>query len=338
MMKSVKKDKIRTIVYALIKRGRKFLLLQRPQSKKSYAGYWNLPGGKCEKGESHRSALRREVLEETGLKIKILNKIMDRIEDAEKPFRTIVYISEPAEGTIRITDEHSSYKWCSKREVNDLKAMPYIRDLMKIDKTLVLAKTYDVIAEKFDESYCTTIYFKKELDGFIKLLPKKAKILDVGCGTGHIADYLSKKGFYVTGVDLSKTMLGIARKRAKKAKFRSMDIRKLKFRNRSFDAIISSFSLIHLNSKECSRALLSFSRILKKDGLLFLGLIEGKGSEFIQEPLDRSRMMYFNYYSKNFIKRELAKNSFEIVQVRDRHFKDEYWQHNEFFIYARMKQ
>lgn len=48
--------------------GREYLLAQRPPGK-VYAGYWEFPGGKLEKGESFRDALIRELHEELGIEI-----------------------------------------------------------------------------------------------------------------------------------------------------------------------------------------------------------------------------------------------------------------------------
>lgn len=46
----------------------RYLLTSRPPGK-AYAGYWEFPGGKLEKGESVEQALRRELQEEIGLTI-----------------------------------------------------------------------------------------------------------------------------------------------------------------------------------------------------------------------------------------------------------------------------
>ena len=49
-------------------------------------------------------------------------------------------------------------------------------------------------------------------------LPLKSCILDIGCGTGRHAVELAKRGYQITGVDISAGMLVEARKAARQAK------------------------------------------------------------------------------------------------------------------------
>jgi 8-oxo-dGTP diphosphatase len=55
-------------VGVLIDKAGNFLLTSRPEGK-VYAGYWEFPGGKLEVGESVEQALRRELIEELGIRI-----------------------------------------------------------------------------------------------------------------------------------------------------------------------------------------------------------------------------------------------------------------------------
>jgi 2-polyprenyl-3-methyl-5-hydroxy-6-metoxy-1,4-benzoquinol methylase len=70
---------------------------------------------------------------------------------------------------------------------------------------------------------------------------KSLKILDVGCGTGRHAIELSKRGYTVTGIDLSDTQLTRAREKAErnnlKINFVKQDARNLSFYN-EFDITI----------------------------------------------------------------------------------------------------
>ncbi len=70
---------------------------------------------------------------------------------------------------------------------------------------------------------------------------KSLKILDVGCGTGRHSIELTKRGYSVTGVDLSDSQLAVAREKAAKANlkidFQKQDARDLPF-NKEFDVAI----------------------------------------------------------------------------------------------------
>ena len=66
---------------AVIDRRGRLLLGQRPADK-AWAGWWELPGGKIEFGETAIEAVAREVREETGCEIEVIGLIdvVDRID------------------------------------------------------------------------------------------------------------------------------------------------------------------------------------------------------------------------------------------------------------------
>ncbi|MEJ2251076.1 MAG: class I SAM-dependent methyltransferase, partial [Candidatus Lokiarchaeota archaeon] len=78
--------------------------------------------------------------------------------------------------------------------------------------------------------------FNSELERFSKLLPKNAHILDVGTGIGvPTAKFLIEKGFKVTGIDISTTMIHQAKKNVPEANFLEMDALLLDFDVNTFD-------------------------------------------------------------------------------------------------------
>ncbi len=93
----------------------------------------------------------------------------------------------------------------------------------------------------------------KELVGRVDLNNKR--ILDVGCGTGNLLEYISERftGFDYTGVDILPHMINIAVGKKLEGKFICMDLFKNNpFKSNSFDAIFSSgiFNLNLGNNKE----------------------------------------------------------------------------------------
>ena len=71
------------------------------------------------------------------------------------------------------------------------------------------ANQYD--QEPFTQATEKEVKFLMEQFGW----PRGASILDMGCGTGRHSVALAKRGFAVTGVDLSEDMLDKARAHAK---------------------------------------------------------------------------------------------------------------------------
>lgn len=73
-------------------------------------------------------------------------------------------------------------------------------------------------------------------------LPEGASILDLGCGQGRISVPLALRGYQVTGIDASDTLLDEARRRAlasrAEAVFKSLDMRELDFAD-EFDAVLN---------------------------------------------------------------------------------------------------
>jgi SAM-dependent methyltransferase len=129
--------------------------------------------------------------------------------------------------------------------------------------------------------YYDKIYKNVDYTGeseFINWAIKKHKIssgvelLDVACGTGSHAEIL-KDNFKVTGVDINKDMLKIARNKIPEAHFIIGNMKNLNLESK-FDAVICIFSAIHYNKNyvELENTLNNFHNHLKDGGVLIYDL------------------------------------------------------------------
>lgn len=75
------------------------------------------------------------------------------------------------------------------------------------------------------------------------------RILDVGCGTGHLTSQIAESGAQVTGVDRSAKMVAAARLAYPNLKFEIADARNLLFRE-EFDAVFSNATLHWIHEPE----------------------------------------------------------------------------------------
>ncbi|MEW5816073.1 MAG: class I SAM-dependent methyltransferase [Spirochaetota bacterium] len=110
---------------------------------------------------------------------------------------------------------------------------------------------------------------------------KNIKIIDVGCGTGRHAIELSKRGYNITGIDLSESQLARAKEKAKqlnlKIDFQQHDARNLPF-DGEFDAAImlceGAFSLMETDEMNFE-ILKSAAKALKSKGKLIFTTLNG---------------------------------------------------------------
>src|ERR1051325_3517154 len=81
---------------------------------------------------------------------------------------------------------------------------------------------------------------------WLSRIPPRSRILDICCGTGFLAGLLSSRGYTVTGIDASATMIQYARENVPAAEFRVCDATQFRL-PRNFDAAVSTFdSLNHI--------------------------------------------------------------------------------------------
>lgn len=91
-------------VKAIVVVGERFLMQRRIKPGDLYRGYWELPGGKMRLGETAEAALRREISEETGLRLvtvldqprSVLADRFGRSARIVKPLITVEIVSGPA--------------------------------------------------------------------------------------------------------------------------------------------------------------------------------------------------------------------------------------------------
>jgi len=107
-----------------------------------------------------------------------------------------------------------------------------------------------------------------------KGLIKKGRVLDICCGAGTNAIYLAKKGFQVTGIDISPKAIEIAKEKARQAnaktQFRVQNFLNLPFKDEEFDFVFDMGCFHHVKVKDRGIFINGVHRVLKKGGSYFI--------------------------------------------------------------------
>lgn len=146
---------------------------------------------------------------------------------------------------------------------------------------------------------------------------KQAKILDIGCGTGRHSIELAKRGYNITGIDLSESQLKRAREKAAEQnlniEFHNHDARNLPF-SEEFDLAImlceGGFPLMETDEMNFS-ILQNAAKSLKKSGTLIFTTLNGlfplfhSVKDFLESQHQEGNASY-------------DKNTFDLMTFRDR--------------------
>ncbi len=113
-----------------------------------------------------------------------------------------------------------------------------------------IIRLYERHAEEWDRERGRSLFEKARLDRFLALLPLRATILDMGCGSAEpITRYLIEKGCNVLGIDSSPALISICRDRFPEQEWIVADMRTLSL-DRLFDGILAWDSFFHLSPED----------------------------------------------------------------------------------------
>ncbi len=147
-----------------------------------------------------------------------------------------------------------------------MKKNPYKKSefYKKVDPYKKIANVYDSLFEPLNSGL-------RQIG--LKMFPPREgmRVLDVGCGTGIHLELYQKTGCDVYGIDLSPSMLQVARKRlGESANLHMGDASNMPYSDKEFDLIIMSTVLHEMPCAVRSDVINESKRTLKEDGRILL--------------------------------------------------------------------
>lgn len=129
--------KLQVGVKCFIKNGEgKYLLLQRaaPYLSHDTDFKWDIPGGRINTGEPHLKALRREIMEETGMSLTGVERIVGSQDILRNPELHVVRLTfiASAEGEIKLDPkEHRDFGWFTLDEIRSMNIDNFLRPILE---------------------------------------------------------------------------------------------------------------------------------------------------------------------------------------------------------------
>ena len=151
-----------------------------------------------------------------------------------------------------------------------------------------------------------------ELDVLVNRLVNGASVLDIGCGAGvPVARTLAER-FSVTGVDISDSMIELARSNVPAAKFIRADIMSVAFAPSTFDAATAFYSIFHLPRSEHQALFRRIYYWLKPGGYLLCLLPRYNEEAYLDEFFGST--MFWSSYPVEYYTHTLDRIGFDLLE------------------------
>lgn len=170
---------------------------------------------------------------------------------------------------------------------------------------------------------------KKQMDLYLRYLPRKEKILEGGCGLGPYLIYLHKLGYDVVGIDYNEEPLRKVKQYDNNLQVSVMDVRNLQFSNESFGAYLSLGVIEHFPEGP-QKAIQEANRVLKHGGIfivqvpvmnIFLALKYPlellKRNRFLRRMFGKKQKVYYwqQYFRARKLKKILEQQKFLVEKI-----------------------
>jgi len=176
-------------------------------------------------------------------------------------------------------------------------------DKATIDTYNRMASEYDAEVTDFWDRFPHTV-----IDTFSDLA--QGRVLDIGSGSGRDGLILQKKDLDVVCLDASEAMVALTTSRGLNSIVG--DFCTLPFQDEAFGGVWAYTSLLHIPKAEVETAFSEISRVLARNGVFGLGMIEGI-DELYRESAGVGLPRWFSYYQKDEIEKLLQEHGFTVV-------------------------
>jgi SAM-dependent methyltransferase len=195
--------------------------------------------------------------------------------------------------------------------------------LAEIDDT---RRSYDLVAERYAAEIGSELA-GKPIDRALLLafadLTAAGPVVDVGCGPGHVSEFLAAAGARTFGLDLSFEMCALARGSGS-IPVGSADMTRLPVRSESVAGIVCMYAVIHLNPAQRAAAYTEFQRVLQPGGYLLVAFhvsdadVPIGGSRSFSEWWDFDVNLTFRYLDPAAEIGALVDSGFQLMARTDR--------------------
>ncbi|MDX3747869.1 class I SAM-dependent methyltransferase [Streptomyces sp. AK08-02] len=139
------------------------------------------------------------------------------------------------------------------------------------------------------------------------------QVADLGCGPGWVTGFLDSLGLSVFGLDVSASMLAVARREHPGIRFEQGSMLELDLADGTLAGVVSWYSTIHTPADRLPALFAEFRRVLAPGGQLLLGFQAGDVHKHHDRPFGRPVSMTFQRRRPEWIAELLTEAGFTLT-------------------------
>jgi SAM-dependent methyltransferase len=161
----------------------------------------------------------------------------------------------------------------------------------------------------YDNMYQTFINYKEEFEFYSKIIHSHSKqnVLEIGCGTGHLANHFLASTIKYQGLDLSKNMIALSKSRNPEGIFHQGDMTDFKLDTKTQSTIITARTTSYLlTNSAVHQALECIHNNLEVNGILCFDFIDA--NRFFSIIKNEKKMIHEAFiHNKHYYRESLMK-------------------------------
>lgn len=286
------------------------------------AELWLPPGGHVDPGEDPKETVRREAKEELGIDAEFLfdepllltvTKTVGNVARHTDVSLWYLLKGDPSQVLDYDPNEFHQIHWFGINEIPVDNTDPHMKRFIEKMLRNQTWKSYESSAYDYARNV-DGLHPHKEVEKFLSLIPPGGSIIDIGCGSGRDVKKFSERGFHVTGIDFSPSMIEIAKSNAPKATFKILDMHSLNLEE-TFDTVWANASLLHIRKIHLPKVLEKIFSVLNDNGLFYIKMKQG-GHEGVEIDTRYDNLpKFYAYFEENELKSLLIEAGFDLLDV-----------------------
>jgi len=185
-----------------------------------------------------------------------------------------------------------------------------------------IRESYDSAAEAYAEHLATELTQKPLdrhlLNRFAEGTRGRGLVADVGCGPGHVTQYLQEQGVAMIGIDLSPEMIAVARRLNPGLSFQVGDMRRLDLPDAALAGVVAFYSIVHFEPAELTAVMLELRRTLAPGGLALVSFHIGDQVVHVEDLFGARVSLDFRFHAPRDVAEALRSAHLDVIEHVER--------------------